>query len=289
LFFEKRIRIAIWAVSVSVGVSVALIPFLLRFYVPEPPYFIPINQKVNNAIALGLIIALAFPATVEFSNYHWHRQVERNIPRFLRDVAEAVRSGITLPRAIEEASRRDYGPLSKELERVMAMFVLGAGWEEAVMSLSRRIKRSIAARLATILIEANETGGRISEVLDASVELFSSLDDFREEQLNNMRPYLFTIYMAAIIFLVIAYVVLIQFLVPLSAAAKQSAQEAAGMMSTVLDTNYYASVLFWASVIESLFGGFVAGKIGDRSYLSGLRHSVTLSVLTLVFFNLSGV
>jgi flagellar protein FlaJ len=289
LFFEKRIRIAVLAVSVSVGVSVALIPLLLRFYVPEAPYFIPVSQKVNNAIALGLVIALAFPATVEFGNYQWGRQVERNIPRFLRDVAEAVRSGVTLPRAIEEASQRDYGPLSKELERVMAMFVLGAGWEEAVMSLSRRIKRPIAARLATILIEANETGGRISEVLDASVELFSSLDDFREEQLNNMRPYLFTIYMAAIIFLVIAYVVLNQFLVPLSAAAKQSAQGATGMMSAVLDTNYYASILFWASMIESFFGGFVAGKIGDRSYSAGLRHSVILSVLTLVFFNLSGV
>lgn len=266
-----------------------LSPLLLGLYTPTQPYLIPLSQQVNNTVALGLVILLGFPAVVEVNNYRWARQIERAIPRFLRDVAEAVRSGVTLPRAVEDASQRSYGPLSKELEHVIAMFVLGASWEEAVMSLAKRVNRPAVKRTATILVEANQTGGRMSEVMDASVQLFSSLDEFKEEQLNNIRPYLLTIYMAAAIFLIITYVVLHQFLAPLALSTQSTAIVGASSMSNVLDINYYASILFWASVVESFFGGLIAGKIGERSYLVGLQHSVILIVITLVFFNLTGV
>jgi flagellar protein FlaJ len=244
---------------------------------------------VNNVVALGLIILLGIPAVVEVSNYRWARQVERSIPRLLRDISEAVRSGVTLPRAVEEASQRSYGPLSKELERAMSMFVVGASWEEAIMSLAKRVNRPTVSRLATILIEANQTGGKMSEVMDSSVQLFSSLAEYKEEQLNNMRPYLLTIYMATVIFLVISYVVLHQFMVPLAASMQSTANVGSSTMSNVLDINYYASILFWASVVESFFGGLIAGKIGDRSYAAGLQHSIILLTVTLIFFNLTGV
>ncbi len=289
MYFNKRLRLAVWAVSAAVGIAVMLSPIFLGLYVPTQPYLIPLSQEVNNVVALGLIILLAFPAIVEVSNYRWARQVERSIPRLLRDIAEAVRSGVTLPRAVEEASQRSYGPLSKELDRSMSMFVVGASWEEAIMSLAKRVNRSPVSRLATILIEANQTGGKMSEVMDSSVQLFSSLDEYKEEQLNNMRPYLLTIYMATVIFLVITYVVLHQFMAPLAASMQSTANVGASTMSNVLDINYYASILFWASVVESFFGGLIAGKIGDRSYSAGLQHSIILLTVTLIFFNLTGV
>lgn len=289
MYFKQKYRIAVWAVSGSVGLSIMLIPILLGLYTPQGPYLIPLSQKVNNTMALGLVITFIFPAIVEFNNYKWGRQVDRNIPRFLRDVTEAVRSGVTLPRALEEASKRDYGPLSKELEHTVSMFILGASWEDSLMSLAQRLRRPSALRLSTILIEAHQTGGKMIEVLDTSGNLFSSLDEYREEQYSNMRPYMMTIYMATIIFLVIAYVVLHQFLTPLSAASAGATIQEAGFLAGVLDINYYNSLLFWASIIESIFGGLIAGKIGDRTLSAGLRHSAILCIITLLFFNISSV
>ena len=289
MYFKQKYRIAVWAVSGSVGLSIMLIPILLGLYTPQGPYLIPLSQKVNNTMALGLVIAFSFPAIVEFNNYRWGRQVERNIPRLLRDVTEAVRSGVTLPRALEEASQRDYGPLSEELEHAISMFILGASWEDSLMSLAQRLRRPSALRLSTILIEAHQTGGKMIEVLDTSVNLFSSLDEYREEQYSNMRPYMMTIYMATIIFLVIAYVVLHQFLAPLSSASASATVKEAGLLVGVLDINYYTSILFWASIIESIFGGLIAGKIGDRTLSAGLRHSVILCIVTILFFNISSV
>ena len=290
MYFKKKLRIAIWAVSGSVGLSVILTLILLGHYTPQEPYLIPLSQEVNNAMAFGLVIAFMFPAIAEFNNFKWGRQVDRNIPRLLRDVTEAVRSGVTLPRAMEEASKRDYGPISKELEHSISIFILGASWEDSLMSLAQRLRRPIALRLSTILIEAHQTGGKMIEVLDASVDLFSSLDEYKEEQYSNMKPYTMTIYMATIIFLIIAYVVLHQFLTPLyetSTSASTAAVAESGLLEGVLDINYYTSMLFWASIIESFFGGLIAGKIGDRTLFAGLRHSVILIVATLAFFNIS--
>ena len=286
MHFKPKYRRAVWAVSGSVGLLVMLIPILTGLYTPQEPYLIPLDQKVNNTIALGLVIALVSPAIVEFSNYKWGRQIERNIPRLLRDVAEAVRSGITLPRALEEASQRDYGPLSKEFEHAISMFILGASWEDSLMSLAQRLERPNALRLSTILVEAHQTGGKMIEVLDTSVELFSSLNEYKEEQYNNMRPYMMTIYMATIIFLIIAYVVVNQFLTPLHVASTGVSVEQSGLLAGILDINYYVSILFWASIIESIFGGLIAGKIGDGTLSAGLRHSIILTVLTLAFFNM---
>ena len=282
MFFRKNLRAAVWGVSVAVGVIVMLSPLLLGQYSPQAPYLVPLDQRINNTITLGLIIALVFPAVVEYSNYSWIRQVEKAIPRLLRDISEAVRSGMTLAKAVEEASSKGIGPLSKELEHVMVVFVLGASWDEAVMSLAKRVKSATVSRFATILVEANQAGGKMNEVLDVSVELFSSLDEYKEEQYNNMRPYLFTIYLALGIFLIISYVMLYQFLAPLSASQGTTG---GSTIANVLDINYYTSILFWASAVESFFGGFIAGKIGDRSYSAGLRHSVILLSITLIFFN----
>lgn len=287
MYFRQKYRIAVWAVAGLVGLMVTLIPILLGLYAPREPYLVPLSQKINNTMALGLTIALTFPAVIEFNNYRWGRQVDRNIPRLLRDVAEGVRSGITLPRALEEASQRDYGPLSKELEHAISTFILGASWQDSLTFLARRLRRASALRLCTILVEAHQTGGKMIEVLDASVDLFSSLEQHKEEQFSNMRPYIMAIYMATFIFLIISSVVLHQFLTPLYETSAGFTMRESGLLIGVLDINYYSSILFWASIIESVFGGLIAGKIGERALSAGLLHSVILCIVTFIFFNTS--
>jgi hypothetical protein len=75
----------------------------------------------------------------------------------------------------------------------------------------------------------------------------------------------------------------------LQASSASVGAKGSGLLAGVLDINYYASLLFWASILESIFGGLVIGKIVDRNLPAGLQHSVILVVVALVFFNVSGV
>lgn len=285
MYFNRRNRIRIWTVSLSVALTLFMCIILFGIYIPSKPYLIPVNQRVNNALVMGLIIGLVFPAIMEFNNSRWLRGVEDNIPRLLRDVAEAVTSGVPLVRALEDASTGDYGPVSKPLEAAMVKFSLTSDFEQALVWLGEKLKKPAAKRMCSILIEAYESGGRIIDVLGSSVDLFTSLAEYREEKASQMRPYIFVVYLGSLVFLTISCVVLIQFLGPLAAAAASPKEGQAVLLQNVLDINYYKSILFWAAVLEALIGGLVAGKMSSGRINAGLIHSVLLLFITLTFFN----
>ena len=86
--------------------------------------------------------------------------------------------------------------------------------------------------------------------------------------------------------MVIAYVILFQFLAPLSTAAENPEMMGVPIVQNVLDISYYRSILFWASVMESVFGGLIAGKISGGKLAAGLIHSSILLAVTIAFFNI---
>jgi len=285
VYFERRHKLAVWAVSLAVASTLCALIVLCGVYIPSEPYFIPLSQSLNNSIVLSLIVALAFPAIVEFNNNRWLRGVDTNIPRLLRDVTEAVRSGVPLFNALEDASARDYGPVSKPLEAAMVKFNLTSDLEGSLVWLGERLIRPAAKRMSTILIEAYETGGRIMDVLDVSVDLFTSLAEYRVERDSQMRPYVLVAYLGSFVFLVISWVILVQYLAPLAAASADPFMAQAGILQNVLEINYYKAIMLWAAVMEALLGGLVAGKISEGRISAGLIHSVLLLVITFAFFN----
>jgi flagellar protein FlaJ len=285
VYFDRRYQIAVYAISLSVTAVLFALMLLQGFYIPSEPYFVPISQKLNNAIALGLILTLTPPAILEFNNSRWLHGVDVNIPRLLRDVTESVSSGVSLINALEEASTHDYGPVSKPLESAMVKFNLTSDIEEALTWLGDRLIRPVAKRFSTILIEAYETGGKITEVLNTSVDLFTNLAEYREEKDAQMRPYTSIVYLSSFVFLVISWVILVQFLSPLVLSSADPLVAQSGLLKNVLDINYYKSILFWAGSMEALLGGLVAGKIRGGRIAAGLIHSVLLLVITVVFFN----
>lgn len=285
MYFERRHKLAVCAVSIAVASILFVLYFLRGIYFPSEPYFIPLSQRVNNALVLGLIMAFACPAVVEFNNNRWLRGVDLSIPRLLRDITEAVRSGVPLFTALEDASARDYGPISKPLETAMVKFNLTSDLEGALAWLGEKLIRPAAKRMSTVLIEAYETGGRIMDVLDVSVELFTSLAEYREERDAQMRPYILVVYLGSFVFLSISWVILVQFLAPLVVASADPFVAQAGILQNVLDINYYKSILLWAAVMEALLGGLVAGKISEGRISAGLIHSVLLLGITVAFFN----
>lgn len=285
MYFDRRARLMVWASSLSVALLLYILFYILGVLRPTELYLIPLDQRVNNSLALTLLAAILPPSIVEFNNIRWLRGVDRNIPLLLRDLTEAVRSGETLIRALEEAAERDYGPISKYLERAMVRLSLTSDLEASLRWMGEQLVRPSAMRMATILIEASESGGRVVEILEAAVSLFNQIAEYREEREAQTRPYILLAYMGSIIFMVIAYVILFQFLAPLSTAAENPEMMGVPIVQNVLDISYYKSILFWASVMESVFGGLIAGKISGGKLAAGLIHSSILLAVTITFFN----
>jgi flagellar protein FlaJ len=286
MYFERNHKLAVWAVSLSVAIVLIALLILQGVYVPTVDYMIPLQQKVNNTIVLSMIIAIVPPAAIEFNNSLWLKQVEKNLPRLLMDLTESVRSGLSLFDALEVAAESDYGPITEQLEDALVRFNLTSDFEGSLRWLGEKLVIPNAKRMVTILLEAYETGGRMIQVLETSVDMFTGIAEYREEKDSQMSPYILLVYVGNIIFLGISYTILAQFLGPLVKTAQDPMVAQSGLISTI-DIEYYHSILFWASIMEGLLGGLVAGKIRENRIGAGLMHSLILLLISILFFNLA--
>lgn len=285
MFFNKKYKLAVCAISLSVTATLFALLCLQGIYVPAAPYFIPVTQRINNTLALGILIVLFFPAIIEYNNTLWFQGVDLNTPRLLKDITETVKSGAPLYRALEEASDRDYGPISNILEKAMVKLRLNSDFKEALDWFGETLIRPSIKRMSVILLEANEAGGDIIDLLNNGVHIFTNLAEYRDERHQNSRPYIFLVYLGTIIFLIMSWLILTQLLAPILATTANPSVGQIGFIASFLDIGYYKSILFWAAVIEAIFGGLVAGKICEGRTSAGLIHSIILLAITIIFFN----
>ncbi len=262
------------------------------------PWVLPIGPSASltdTIIGLGLIIALIPVAYVSFNNYKYVKSVEKNIPRFLRDILESTDSGIILPAALIRASTSDYGPISKEMGIAMTKFTLGYDFRDSVMESCKKLKHPFMVQVGLIIVEAYSAGGKMHDVLNSSVILFNGLEQYTEEKQSELRPYTQLVYISILIFLVIALIITTQFIAPLNKLPTATQGTAFGGGGSHFSINlgsispvYFESIFFLAGLFESLFGGIVAGKIVEGSASAGLRHSLILLIITLIVFNAPG-
>ncbi len=288
-FVEPKIRNIIFGASAIVGFTIFSYVLLAGIYVPSQPYLIPLNQNANNLIATAILIAILPVSIIEYNNNKWLKDVDRHLPRLLMDITESIQSGLSLYNALGEACKHDYGSISRYLDAAMVNFRVTSDFTGSMIWLGMKLKRPNAKRLVTILIEAEETGGQIGDVLETSIDLFTNLDEYREERDQQIGPYVLLVYIGTVIFLIISWTIITQFLLPIIDVSQQEHVQGSGLLSQLLSVEYYKSVLFWASVIEGVAGGLVAGKIMYGRVRGGLIHSVVLITISLLFFNLLGV
>ncbi|NIM44755.1 MAG: hypothetical protein GTN80_09120 [Nitrososphaeria archaeon] len=285
LYIKKRYEYLIVGASLAAAVSIFVAIVALGIYVPfrmYGEYIIPLDNKVNTYIAVALLVAMLPASIVGFFNLRYKKAVEKNVPRFLRSLMDDVHSGMTLPRALEMASERDFGPITDETQIALSKFILGKKFDDAMMEMGEKLQNPQARQVATILNEANSSGGRVSEVLSTATDMYSQLNEYREDRRSKMKPYTYLIYMAVLIFLIITYISLEQFLRPLSTASTT----ATPLLKQFLPISYYESIFFWAANIEGLLGGLVGGKISEGTVSGGLLHAAVLVAICVVFFNI---
>jgi flagellar protein FlaJ len=68
--------------------------------------------------------------------------------------------------------------------------------------------------------------------------------------------------------------------------ASPGGADGGGMFSSIINMDIEAlnSILFNMSIIEAIFGGLAAGKIGSGNYVSGIKHIIVMVVMAVAAF-----
>lgn len=252
-------------------------------------------QRLLNLLFLGSAVMFGPWAFYTSRKEADIKAIERRLPDFLRDVAEAGRFGMTLADAIVVASSGRYGKLTPEIKKMAAQIEWGVPASETLRMFSDRINTPLVARVVTIVIKASDAGGSVADVLTMVAH------DTKEEQLSQqereiqMSTYLAVIYISFAVFLVTIIILQLTFLPKIRLAGTNVAQaaEEAGISGGVggasLDVTAIPSIeiaFFLSSMIHAIGDGAMAGVLQNGSVPNGLRHSVIMLVLGFLILTL---
>jgi flagellar protein FlaJ len=248
------------ALLVSIFPAIALIVFAYLMFGVAPAF--------DEFVFFAVIIAVFPTAVLSYIDYKWRKAIDEHLPDLFRSIVQAQETGMTLPQALEQASKRDYGPLTAELKKMTLQISWGMSFEEALLAMGRRVNTVLVQRTVPMIIEASRSGGHVEKVFDPLGKFIQTTLLLDKERRTQTTPYIAIIYVAFFVFIFTVILLFRSFFVsleglPLLGAAVMSPLEIQRMF-------------FHMTSIQAFFGGLIAGKMGDGTVSAGLKHSLIL-------------
>lgn len=229
-------------------------------------------------VVFAVMIAVFLPTVLNLIDYRWKKAIDEHLPDLFRAIVQAQQTGMTLPQAIEEASKRDYGPLTKELRKLVSQMSWGASFEEALEFFAEHVDTTLVRRVVPLLIEASRSGGRVEKVFEPMGKFIQTTLMLEKERKAQTRPYVAIIYVAFFVFLFTIVLLFRSFFTPIT-------QDASLLGNVTLTPETARRLFFHMTALQAFFGGLVAGKMGEGTINGGLKHSLILLTLGVLIFN----
>jgi len=210
--------------------------------------------------------------------------IEEHFPDFLRDIAEFKRAGVTLSRAIQNASHNDYGMLSPEVKKIALELSWGVSFEDAMQRLVGRIESPMLERSISIITAAQAAGGEVTTILETVSSDLRKLKELEAERKSKLSVYTMTIY-AIYLLLLFIIIVLTESLVPAIPKMQAAGEFLGGTMGSINEFEF-RELLFQVTILEAAFAGLIAGEMGEGKVTAGIKHAVVLVLISLLAFQL---
>jgi archaeal flagellar protein FlaJ len=242
--------------------------------------------SIPNMLILFTLVCFIYPNFMEFAYQRWKRRIDDAIPRMLSDVTSQVKTGMNLDRALEFAAERDYGPLSDELKKLQIQLSLGMPFEDAVNRLMERVNTLSIKRTFSLLIQANKAGGRVENLLDVIQSDANDLFLLEKDRRTAIRPYVVIIYIAYGVFLCVSVLLIDSFFKAVLGTSGTGGATPGSLFGGIqgLGLPQVKDLFLQMALIESVFGGFGAGKLGEGSFVAGFKHVLVMATFTVILF-----
>ena len=254
------------------------------------------DPPVRRFITWTTMAIMAFIGPYGFYVYGKQRtikQIERRLPDFLRDVAEAGRFGMILAEAIVISSSGRYGKLTPEIKKMSAQISWGVPATEALRLFSQRVKTPMVERIVSIVVKSSDAGGDVADVLTMVSHDTKESQLTEEERRIAMSTYVAVIYISFLVFLVTIWILQVTFL-PKMVEAGTSLTGPSGSATAVASplptdivgvVNSIEIAFILACIVHAIGDGILAGVLDNGKIATGLRHSFILLFITVLGFS----
>jgi flagellar protein FlaJ len=255
-------RLAI--ISAGAGIAIFAISFIVFFTSPTLDYM----------LVIALAVAVTPPAIASIIHSRWKSKIEKMTPEFMRDLATFSKTGMPLQTSLEHASRRQYGPLTTELKMLISQMSWGMNFNQALQEFSKRIDLPVITKATVLIIEAGRYGGNLAEIFESTAKYVENVNSWTAKRRTQTMPYVAIFYFSVFIYLFIIIVISNMMFTPLA----QLNTGGVPLLKSILTPLQARRIFLHTALLESLFGGLIAGKINEDNFTAGLKHSTVLSL-----------
>lgn len=163
-------RIDARALAVITIISAAVAGFLVH-------YFDPILSMLLALVILDLGFGIPF-----FLAGRKVEKIESSLPDVLHHMSTTLKTGGTVETALQEASRMDYGPVTRGLRRMLREIGEGSTFERSLKSFAERSRSKLLQKTSLIIIAARKSGGSLVDTLSAISDDIRSLKRLKSER-----------------------------------------------------------------------------------------------------------
>lgn len=266
--------------------------------IDEHPYLLSLNDispfsgqpilelfDIMDITILMVLILILLPAIAYYRDQKWRDDIDEHIPSLLREVSDAQKTGLPLPRAIMEASKHQYGALTPELKKMASKISWGIPFSNSLRSLTAVADTPLMKRTSLLILEAERSGGAIEDVFESAHKHVSEILGLKRERLGAMKPYTWIIFLSYIVFSIVLVILLITFFNSLGIQIVGAIGEAEKSQAELpMNLAGLQLVFFHLMTIEAVFSGLIAGKMGQGNAKLGLRYSCILLIICYVLF-----
>jgi flagellar protein FlaJ len=251
--------------------GLAMVPIML--------FVIPIDQPSYVKLAIGLAIATTPPAVISAIESKRKSAIERMLPSFVLDLAEVRKTGLAPEKCIEQLATRNYGTLSKNVQRMATQVSWGVPLNKVLKDFGKNVNSWFVSSIGFILLEVVEVGGGTTGLFTALADFTQRTKELEKERRSMFRPYIFMPYIGAV--LTIASTVLIITL--MTTQLNSLAANGSGIVTVrIEDTKMLTDVMLMAAVLQGWLMGIVGGKMAEWSVGAGYKHATALAVICVV-------
>lgn len=276
----------IFIVIVSISAIVSILFFLIGIF--SLLNVISINITGLNSfdfLVFGLLTAIGPIGYYNYFHDKKKKQVEDQLPDFLREISGSTASGMTMYDAITATAEGDHGKLSPELKRLTSQLSWGISVQEALQNFAKRINTNRVKRMVITINKALEIGGNNAAVFEAAAKEIDQAKRVELQRKAEMSMYSIVIFISFFVFLAVILVIdKTIFSAIMDLQDKMAGQAIGNMQIQPIDHNMLRYTFFSFLMVQSLGGGLLGGFMMDGNLSSGIRFGFILVLISFIVF-----
>lgn len=236
-------------------------------------------------LVFGVLLAIGPVGFYNHLKAKKKKDIEDQLPDFLREISSSTASGMTIFDAIISISKGEHGRLTPELQRMSSQLSWGISVKDALDNFAKKINTNSVKRMVITINKALEIGGNTSAVFDAAAREMDQAKRVEQQRKAEMSMYSIVIFISFFVFLAVILIIDKTIFQAIFDLQDEMAGQAIGNMSFaeidhVLLKNMFLSFI----MVQSIGGGLLGGFMTDGNLSSGVRYGFILVLVSFFIF-----